>query len=242
MLACRRIQPLFVDFEWAFSRTKVPEKWREGELPFEELAHDLKIPFRPNSPPLLPTPPPDDHTPPSLDTLNMQRNGPPDRKKGLVPTSFPALPAEHAYRQSAVYPTREDDPRRIRELATEEGRMGEQALRRLAGATKMEAKVNLQEEARKIEKALDWGGKKPPSAESMFEKTMESIMMNEVEGRSKGEGRQEEVRFELGPIVNWERKFWMQPNVVVGKARDNAGLKAVSSKSKSKGADAMDLS
>ena len=244
MLACRRGQPLPVDFEWAFARTRVPQQFREGELPFEELQHDLQIPFKPNSPHLLPTPPPDDNAPPSLDTLSMQRKGPPDHRKGFIPASFPALPAEHAYRQSPVYPKREDDPRRIRELATEEGRLGEEALRKLAGATRMETKLDTEEQSKRSRKKSDWGVNNSISVESMFEKTMQGVMKKEMQEHYQTGDSREEVRFELGPIVNWERKYWMQPNVF-GKSRDSTGKSANSVSSKGKDfskADAMDLS
>lgn len=54
--------------------------------------------------------------------------------KSYIPRHFPEFPSEHSYKATAVYPELEKDPRRIRELAMEEGRMGEIALRKLLSA------------------------------------------------------------------------------------------------------------
>lgn len=48
----------------------------------------------------------------------------------LIPCGFPVLPSRHTYKAHAVLPPREADPQKIREKATEEGRLGEEALRR----------------------------------------------------------------------------------------------------------------
>ncbi|KAK5168064.1 uncharacterized protein LTR77_006632 [Saxophila tyrrhenica] len=53
-----------------------------------------------------------------------------------IPRHFPNLPPQHAWRHTDVYPERERDARKMREKATEEGIMAEQALRKLAAAAK----------------------------------------------------------------------------------------------------------
>lgn len=50
-----------------------------------------------------------------------------------IPRHFPALPGDHTFRTTWDEVIREKDPRKIRERATEEGRLGEEALRRLVG-------------------------------------------------------------------------------------------------------------
>lgn len=63
-------------------------------------------------------------------------NGPPDKQaKAFVPKHFPNFPSKHTYKATAEFPDRESDPRKVRERATEEGRLGEEALRRLVGAS-----------------------------------------------------------------------------------------------------------
>lgn len=56
-----------------------------------------------------------------------------------IPKHFPALPPQHTWKQTPVFPERERDARKMREKATEEGMLAEQALRKLAAAHKMSA-------------------------------------------------------------------------------------------------------
>ncbi|KAK0945215.1 hypothetical protein LTR48_000600 [Friedmanniomyces endolithicus] len=53
-----------------------------------------------------------------------------------VPAHFPALPSKHAWVHTPVYAEREKDARKMREKATQEGLLAEQALRKLATAAK----------------------------------------------------------------------------------------------------------
>ena len=55
--------------------------------------------------------------------------------KRYIPKHFPLLPDDHTYQAHPVYPVREQDPRKIREQATEDGRLGEEALRKLVSAS-----------------------------------------------------------------------------------------------------------
>ena len=52
-----------------------------------------------------------------------------------APRGLPLLPSHHTYKATQSFIPRERDPKRIRELATEEARMGEEALRRLVAGT-----------------------------------------------------------------------------------------------------------
>jgi hypothetical protein len=56
------------------------------------------------------------------------------RRPTWIPRHFPDLPSQHAWKQTAVFPDRERDARKMREKATEEGMLAEQALRKLAAA------------------------------------------------------------------------------------------------------------
>ncbi|KAI5367484.1 Putative bromodomain associated domain, histone-fold, transcription factor TFIID, subunit 8 [Septoria linicola] len=56
-----------------------------------------------------------------------------------VPSHFPKLPPQHSWKETAVFPERERDARKMREKATEEGVLAEQALRKLAAAAKTSA-------------------------------------------------------------------------------------------------------
>ncbi|CAK3757620.1 Hypothetical predicted protein [Lecanosticta acicola] len=56
-----------------------------------------------------------------------------------IPKHFPARPPNHAWRHTDVFPQREKDPKKMREQATQEGMLAEQALRKLAAAAKTSA-------------------------------------------------------------------------------------------------------
>jgi Transcription factor TFIID complex subunit 8 C-term len=207
MLAGRRTAPIAPDFESAFQALQVP-------TPEDQLPPQLK----PKPPPpisLLPTPPPDEffNTHELPDTIlgpglagNEEK-----RKDRYVPSHFPAFPSQHTFKHTEVLPPRETDPRRIRELATEEGRLGEQALRKLAGSVRGEGKLDLSIEADDAPPAVTHSGrrgkKKAESMEGMFEETMKELAKSEKGGgadiTSEGSG------FEMAPIVNSERKYWM---------------------------------
>lgn len=58
---------------------------------------------------------------------------PNSRSSAYIPRHFPTLPGEHTFRTTWDEVNRERDPRKIRERATQEGRLGEEALRRLVG-------------------------------------------------------------------------------------------------------------
>lgn len=58
-----------------------------------------------------------------------------ERPPQYIPKHFPQLPSQHAWKATPVYPSRERDARKMREKATEEGMMAEQALRKLAEAS-----------------------------------------------------------------------------------------------------------
>jgi Transcription factor TFIID complex subunit 8 C-term len=200
MLVARRIAPIATDFESAIHALEIPR-------PDDQL---LSFRTKPDiNPPLLPTPPPDDpfhesaKLPASL--LGPQLNDQNNLKRFSINTSsLPPLPSAHTYKGTAVFPQRETDTRRIRELATEEGKLGEQALRRLAGAVKLDSAHPLEHESRKEQTQgplLARPGRrrrKPdPTEEVVFEDTMRDLLKAEPEA------------FELGPIVTSEKGYRM---------------------------------
>ena len=205
MHAARRTAPIASDFESAFQAAQVPTP--EDQLP----PRSTRKPPSPLS--LLPTPPPDDffnthELPESMlePDLNPKEEG---RRDPHIPSTFPAFPSQHTFRDTVVLPPREKDPRRIRELATQEGRLGEQALRKLAGAVRGEGKLNLSIEADGAAVKAERGSrrKKVDTMEGMFEETMKELAKT-GKGSELGDGSGMEG-FELAPIVNSERKFWM---------------------------------
>ncbi|KAL9608400.1 MAG: hypothetical protein Q9167_006763 [Letrouitia subvulpina] len=70
-----------------------------------------------------------------FDFLGPALNDPPNTQtKNYVPSHFPPFPSRHTYKESPDFAEREKDPRKLRERATEEGRLGEEALRKLVSA------------------------------------------------------------------------------------------------------------
>ncbi|EEB05848.2 transcription factor TFIID complex subunit 8 [Schizosaccharomyces japonicus yFS275] len=57
-------------------------------------------------------------------------------RRSYVYSHLPSFPAAHTYMATPVYPTRPTSPRKIRELATQESRLAENALQRILGANK----------------------------------------------------------------------------------------------------------
>lgn len=200
MVSARRTAPIPTDFESAIKRLDLP--WPDDQLePF--------VTEPTSNPPLLPTPPPEDvfHREHQLPTaiLGPGLDGRRDKNKDrYIPSHLPAFPSQHTYKDTPVFPDREVDPRRIRELATEEGKLGEEALRRLAGAVKVEATVSPLAKVKESEAVATKRVRRGPeeSMESMFEATMRELLNDE--------STSSENKFELGPIVNCEKRYLMQ--------------------------------
>jgi Transcription factor TFIID complex subunit 8 C-term len=204
MLAARRTAPIASDFESAFQAVQVPTP--EDQLP-PRLAPQPPSPLS-----LLPTPPPDEffnthELPESI--LGSELNAKEEKRRDRhIPSTFPAFPSQHTFRDTAVLPPRERDPRRIRELATEEGRLGEQALRKLAGAVRGEGKLDLSIEGDEAPAEAQRGKRRKTTdtIEGMFEQTMKEVAKTEKGG---GLADAAEGDFEMAPVVNSERKYWM---------------------------------
>lgn len=102
-----------------------------------------------------------------------------------IPRHFPKLPPQHAWKSTPVFPKREHDARKMRERATEEGILAEQALRKLAAAAKTGA---VQMEKRR-EHTLSGPGRKVETKDSQrassklgVDEDLYGDMMREVQG------------------------------------------------------------
>jgi len=195
MLAARRTVPIAPDFDSAFYALDLP-------LPDDQLLQYETKPQINRS--LLPTPPPEDEFHEVHELPESFLGSELSRQKDLRTLSFntsslPPLPSAHTYKDTPVYVQRETDSKRIRELATEEGKLGEQALRRLAGAVKLEAALSTEPETRLVRDRRPPRLRKEPvlTEEAMFEDTMRDLL------------KQEPGDFELGPIVSAEKQYRM---------------------------------
>lgn len=138
-------------------------------------------------------------------------NGEPDeRSKFYVPRHFPAFPSKHTYKATPEFPQREKDPRRIRERATEEGRMGEEALRRLVGTGPEHGIIPKVESGHKARSMRDM-------RDELWRETMQVVSSSEKDatksaGNTKqGEGHPGEPRkgtSRISSAVNADKRFW----------------------------------
>lgn len=195
MNAARRNTPIAPDFDSAFYALDLP-------LPDDQLSPYTTKPEI--NPPLLPTPPPDDELHHSHELperlLGPELSRQQDLKKFSFNTSsLPPVPSAHTYRDTAVFLERETDSKRIRELATEEGKLGEQALRKLAGAAKLDVALSTEPETRYVKDRRPRRLRRMPilTEEAMFEETMRELLKSEP-----GD-------FELGPVVSSEKQYRM---------------------------------
>ncbi|RMD42345.1 hypothetical protein DV735_g2800, partial [Chaetothyriales sp. CBS 134920] len=196
MQAARRTVPIAPDFEAAIYELGLPR-------PDDQIAaYQTKPPINTR---LYPTPPPEDsfhgtHELPS-DFLGAELDGRAALERFTYNTAaLPPLPSAHTYKATVVYDQRETDSRRIRELATEEGKLGEQALRKLAGAVKIGAAPSASPAATELKqnvKSRKTRGRRRSvnnaAEEDCFGRAVGALLRAEPEG------------FELGPIVTAEK-------------------------------------
>ncbi|KAK3704712.1 hypothetical protein LTR37_013686 [Vermiconidia calcicola] len=151
------------------------------------------------------------------------------KPRPYIPKHFPQLPPRHAWEHTPVYPAREKDARKMRERATEEGILAEQALRKLAAAAKVGAVKaekrrlgTLSGEGRKVvgDDSRAKGGRKV-RREIHADEEMFGEMMKEVGGEEErdamdlgtegvNELREEgvDVGMPEGVVVNWDMGGW----------------------------------
>ena len=128
MQSSRRVKPTVQDFSAALA---LMPNTRTASLLKPQL--DLPIPESVAYPSI---PEPDPPPAPAPDFSALLQPLTTSRPPAYIPRHFPQLPPRHAWKQTPVYPDREKDARKMREKATEEGMMAEQALRKLAAAAK----------------------------------------------------------------------------------------------------------
>ncbi|KAK2759940.1 hypothetical protein FQN54_002676 [Arachnomyces sp. PD_36] len=197
MISCRRDQPIPQDFEHALRKTNT----RVDSL----RPHVKPSPSNTRSPPtLLPTPPPEPTLQANLPFLGPELSAASiETRSAHIPRHFPNFPSTHTYHQTPVFTGREKDPRKIRERATEEGRLGEEALRKLTAA----AKDDLPSSGHR-EKKL-WG-RKIENMDSMFDRTARLIAGKAAKkaGNPPNDPESKPKKPDLGPIVNYEKVYW----------------------------------
>lgn len=218
----RRTKPIGPDFERAF---RAQGTRLDSFASYLDKAETKIAPL-----PSFPISSPDIPTNPDVSYLGKELSGAEFQRKhniNHIPEGFPAFPSLHTFQETPVYPEREKDPRKVRELATAEGRKGEEALRRMVGSVKADKKkpspIRNKIRARRnptmddmFEKAAKALLRMPPGKKN---KTRESDVSSHTIGfdelpngtgaADKGEdGEKTPRKYEMGPIVNSEMRFW----------------------------------
>ena len=219
MLSCRRTQPIPQDFLQALHTHQLSLRSLLPHL-------DPPIPASRSQFPLQPTPVEEDEQQQLQFLGPLLNGGRNERLKAHVPSHFPALPSKHTYKATPEFPEREQDPRKVREQATEEGRLGEEALRRLVGAGSRHSVHGAQQrpETKSMRARRD----------QMWTETMRAVTAGtperEIEeGVPAGKGKQKEgdvpnVPFgdvRVGSVVNSEKKYWRKPALQRREANGN---------------------
>lgn len=214
MLSCRRTQAIPQDFL---------QSLHTHQLSLRSLLVHLDPPVSPSRTQFpLQTDTAQDSDEQHLRFLGPLLNADPNEKlRTYVPRHFPELPSKHTYKATPQYPEHEQDPRKIREKAREEGRLGEEALRRLvsAGAGKSAQDSRHGRKAQSARAARD----------QLWMETMQAVTQDAPDGMDFdvaagiGKGKEKEKEKEgdsppvssfgygLGSAVNAEKKYWRQP-------------------------------
>ena len=211
MLSCRRINPIPQDFLQAL---------HTHQLSLRTLLPHLDPPVPPErSQYSLQSEPPQEDEYQQLQLLNQILNDATDEQpRGYVPKHFPKFPSRHTYKSTDEFPNREVDPRKVREQATEEGRMGEEALRKLvAVGSGHEVYGSLHQQGSNSIRAR---------RDRMFVETMAAVAAGSpdvmdvdtnLDGVSKGEqkeGNTTSVSLGTGRLrstANAEKRYWRKP-------------------------------
>lgn len=216
MATARRTRPTATDFTSALAL--MPNTRTASQLA-PQFKMSKSIPDRVAAP-SIPMPDPEPSPAPDFSALLPTLVSEPPT---YIPTHFPKLPPSHAWKQTAVFPQREKDARRMRERATEEGLLAEQSLRKLAAAAKAGA---IKAERRK-ENTLSGEGKKMaggrgPAVHGVSGEDMFAQMLQDAGGEAGDEeameivaGHEEEkhgdgvdVGMPEGVVVNWDMHGW----------------------------------
>ena len=223
MLACRRSRPIPEDFLQALHLNSlsltallphldppVPSSASQRLLDFESSSSNDDVESRA-------------FAASSAQILFLNQNQ--EQRSGYIPSHFPALPGKHSYRETIELPTRERDPKRIREQAIEEGRLGEEALRRLLSA-RMGRKAELSRQQDKDLRDMGDTARLRVKRQRLLEEVMQIKRWDET-GKEEDEADQSDaMEIDLGEGgkqtdsgdlaamrqissgVNYEKKYW----------------------------------
>lgn len=215
MQHARRTAPTPQDFARALAHTGYTSADLEPQL-------DLPLPPQLALPP-VPAPPPPEEQPPQLEgVLGTELSGAADKNaRAYIPPHFPSFPSKHTWQSTPVFSSRETDPRKIRERATQEGILAEQALRKLMAANRTGSTRK-----RGSSSGDDDGGgggavgkrRQTPQTKQMWEDAMREVMREDEMKRGdvfmggldgeQDEDKTKDVVVDTGLLVNYDKKYW----------------------------------
>ena len=129
-----------------------------------------------------------------------------------IPQHFPAFPSKHTYKATPDIAQREENPRKIRELAIEEGRLGEEALRRFLGTgserlsdakTRPAAKTIRSERDRLWKETMLVMAQQPDTEVQISDKQFPGNKL-----KQQGFGSTSAEKGRLSSAVNAESRYW----------------------------------
>ncbi|EKG14401.1 Bromodomain transcription factor [Macrophomina phaseolina MS6] len=183
-----------------------------------DLEPQLQLPIPPEiALPPVPDAPPAEEPPPQLEqVLGPELSGLGEKNsRSYIPPHFPAFPSKHTWQSTPVFSSRETDPRKIRERATQEGILAEQALRKLMAAKG--AGSSRKRGAADRDGAGAGKRRSTPQSKQVWEEAMREVIREDEMKRGdvfmggtdeqQGDASNDFV-VDTGLLVNYDRKYW----------------------------------
>jgi transcription initiation factor TFIID subunit 8 len=225
MLNARRTDTVAHDWIYALSSVGLQSSASlERHLDIGDIPPSLLQPH------LAPPVPPEPSPPDTESLLGTELSGKADKETRLyIPPHFPSFPSKHTYKATPVYTNRENDPRMIREKATEEGIFAEQSLRKLMAAQKAGVQkqhvgkrkrsirmrhsdklwLDAMQDLLREEKSREQDEEQKRAREAAEEAEEEAAWDAPLEARSQRPAPiDRSVNLEEGVHVNYEQRFW----------------------------------
>jgi transcription initiation factor TFIID subunit 8 len=191
MLNSRRSQPTPSDFQHALSKFDCPLLSLKPHLkppaPKDETLIQMEVMTEEV-----------DQTYSTIKLLGDELSGESDRRLMThIPTGFPAFPSKHTYKWTEKEPSRETDPRKIREEAAKSAKSAEEALRKFVNVSKAGKEKDVKKNASKDPRSKQ--------RHDLWESTMQKFMAGKPRlGQAEQTQRGEDDR---SMVVNSERRY-----------------------------------
>ncbi|EPE30663.1 hypothetical protein GLAREA_03630 [Glarea lozoyensis ATCC 20868] len=191
MLNSRRSHPTPSDFQYGLSRF---------DCPLLSLKPHLQPPV-PRSETLIemePMPKEEDQTYSTIRLLGNELSGETDRRlMPHIPAGLPAFPSKHTYKWTEKEPSRETDPRKIREEAAKSAKSAEEALRKFVNVSKAGKEKDVKKNASKDPRSKQ--------RHDLWESTMQKFMAGKT--RHGESGHADTAEDDRSMVVNSERRY-----------------------------------